>query len=45
MLVAQIGLRLGTRLGEAWGERAEKLAGATLTTYGAYLVFAHTWHS
>ena len=44
VLVAQIGLRLGTRLGEAWGERAEKLAGAALTTYGAYLVITHTWH-
>ena len=40
LLVAQIGLRLG----EAWGERAEKLAGAALTDYGAYLVIAHTWH-
>ena len=41
LLVAQIGLRLGSRLGEARGERAEKLAGAALTAYGAYLLISH----
>jgi putative Mn2+ efflux pump MntP len=38
LIVAQIGLRLGTRLGDAWGERAEKLAGLALAAYGAFLL-------
>jgi putative Mn2+ efflux pump MntP len=38
LIVAQIGLRLGTRLGDAWSERAEKLAGIALAAYGAFLL-------
>lgn len=38
LIVAQIGLRLGSRLGRVWGERAEKLAGLALTAYGAFLL-------
>jgi putative Mn2+ efflux pump MntP len=41
LVVAQIGLRLGTRLGDAWGERAENLAGLALTAYGAFLLLTH----
>jgi putative Mn2+ efflux pump MntP len=41
LIVAQIGLRLGTRLGDAWGERAEKLAGLALAAYGAFLLLTH----
>ncbi len=42
LLVAQIGMRLGTRVNEAWGERAEALAGVAIAAYGAYLL-AQTW--
>jgi putative Mn2+ efflux pump MntP len=41
LIVAQIGLRLGTRLGDAWGERAEKLAGLALAGYGAFLLLTN----
>jgi manganese efflux pump family protein len=37
-LFAQIGLRLGARLNEAWHERAERLAGLALLALSAWLV-------
>ena len=41
LIVAQIGLRLGTRLNQRWGELAEKLAGLALTAYGIYVIANH----
>ena len=41
LIVAQIGLRLGTRLNERCGELAEKLAGLALTAYGIYVTAHH----
>lgn len=38
LIVAQIGLRLGTRFNQRWGELAEKLAGLALAGYGVYLI-------
>ena len=38
VIVAQLGMRLGARLSEAWGERAAKLAGLVLIGYGMVLL-------
>lgn len=41
LIVAQLGLRLGSRLNQRWGELAEKLAGLALTAYGIYVIANH----
>ena len=43
LVVAQLGMRFGTRLNEAWGERAEALAGGALAAYGVFLLAQYTW--
>jgi putative Mn2+ efflux pump MntP len=37
-LAAQLGLALGSRIGERWRERAERIAGIALILLGAYLI-------
>ena len=37
-LAAQLGLAIGTRIGERWRERAEQTAGIALVVLGAYLI-------
>jgi len=37
-LAAQLGLALGSRIGDRWRERAERIAGIALILLGAYLI-------
>jgi manganese efflux pump family protein len=37
-LAAQLGLALGSRIGERWRERAERIAGIALILLRAYLI-------
>lgn len=44
LLASQIGLAVGDRIGERWRERAERLAGAALTSLGIFLVLDKVLH-
>jgi putative Mn2+ efflux pump MntP len=37
-IVTQVGVRLGSRIGDRWRETAEKIGGVALTTLGLTLV-------
>jgi hypothetical protein len=44
VLASQLGLTLGSRIGERWREAAERIAGLALTGLGVYLVIDKARH-
>lgn len=44
LLASQLGLALGSRIGERWREAAERLAGAALAALGVFLVIDKLLH-